>query len=419
MGENPLNGKGIPLTHKGEGEEIVTTRYERARRYSCSHASLWCMGRRFTEEELNAIIIDYNNGMRPIELGDKYKRNPSSIINKLKEIDVYVDSRINYTEDDEAFLAEKYPLGDWDAIFKRFPGVTRSVIHTKVNKMGIKADSYHWRESDIELLGKSIYNKSLDEMYDLFEGRYTKEAIRTKASRKFGYSTNDDWTDEENENLRKYYPIMPIDDLLQYFPGRSRDAIINHAVVIGVNSYLYLSTYWDDEAIQILLDNWETRDDAEIAQMVGKQKNSVKAKRYQLNLYRSKRDRHGYASISSFLRGKLTEWKKSSMENCGYACVLTGSKDFDIHHIYSFNKIVSDTFENNNLTNKPFVEYSDLELDEIAELFLKEHNKYPLGVCIGKDLHVLFHSIYGKCNNERQWNEFCENYRSGFFKNIA
>nr|DAW63510.1 MAG TPA: hypothetical protein [Caudoviricetes sp.] len=23
MGENPLNGKGLPLTHNGEGEEIV------------------------------------------------------------------------------------------------------------------------------------------------------------------------------------------------------------------------------------------------------------------------------------------------------------------------------------------------------------------------------------------------------------
>jgi len=29
VGENPLNGKGMPLTHNGEGEEIVWTLIER------------------------------------------------------------------------------------------------------------------------------------------------------------------------------------------------------------------------------------------------------------------------------------------------------------------------------------------------------------------------------------------------------
>lgn len=197
------------------------------------------MGRKFTEEELNAIIIDYKNGIRPIDIGEKYKRNSSSIINKLKELNVYVDSRVNYTEEDELFLAEKYPKGDWEAIFKRFPKATKASVHAKASKMGIKAESYYWSEDEVKLLGKSIYNKSLDELYDMFNGKYTKEAIRTKAFKTFGYSTDDDWTNEENEDLKKYYPTMLIDDLLQYFPKRSRDAIINHAVVLGVNSYFF------------------------------------------------------------------------------------------------------------------------------------------------------------------------------------
>ena len=33
MGENPLNGKGVPLTRNGEGGEIVWTSYEMYEKY--------------------------------------------------------------------------------------------------------------------------------------------------------------------------------------------------------------------------------------------------------------------------------------------------------------------------------------------------------------------------------------------------
>lgn len=47
--------------------------------------------RLFTEEELENIIKDYDNGngLKPFELGKKYNRNPSSISNKLKDLGIY------------------------------------------------------------------------------------------------------------------------------------------------------------------------------------------------------------------------------------------------------------------------------------------------------------------------------------------
>ena len=44
---------------------------------------------RFTEEEVKSIVDDYNCGMTPKELGEKYNRNSSSIIGKLKSIGVF------------------------------------------------------------------------------------------------------------------------------------------------------------------------------------------------------------------------------------------------------------------------------------------------------------------------------------------
>lgn len=62
-------------------------------------------------------------------------------------------------------------------------------------------------------------------------------------------------------------------------------------------------------------------------------------------------------------------------------------------------------------------DYSDDELDRIEALFIAEHNNYPLGVCIRKDIHDLFHSLYGKSNNtESQWNYFVANLKSGKYK---
>lgn len=38
------------------------------------------MARRFTEKELNDIVYDYNNGMTPKEMSEKYNRNSGTII---------------------------------------------------------------------------------------------------------------------------------------------------------------------------------------------------------------------------------------------------------------------------------------------------------------------------------------------------
>jgi hypothetical protein len=53
----------------------------------------------------------------------------------------------------------------------------------------------------------------------------------------------------------------------------------------------------------------------------------------------------GTTSIRLYLRKFLDEWKKDSMSHCGYKCVLTGSKNFDIHHLYGFDLILNEIFE--------------------------------------------------------------------------
>ena len=100
---------------------------------------------------------------------------------------------------------------------------------------------------------------------------------------------------------------------------------------------------------------------------------------------------------------------------CNYQCVLTGSKDFEIHHLYGFSNILKELLnEYPQYQDKSFSDYLEDDLSFILEKFLDKHNKYPLGVCVDKKIHVLFHSMYGQYyNTAEQWERFCEDYKLG------
>ena len=52
----------------------------------------------------------------------------------------------------------------------------------------------------------------------------------------------------------------------------------------------------------------------------------------------------------------------------------------------------------------------------MLEIFDRIHSNYPLGVCVRKDIHDLFHNIYGSGGNtEEQWNKFYEDFNNGLY----
>lgn len=376
--------------------------------------------KKFTEYELNNIINDYNNGMRPIDLSKKYNRDSSSIINKLKSIGVYENINIRFSKADEEFLREVYPTGNWELIFQRFKDVSKNAIHQKASKLGIKAKYYFWKESDLLFLKDHFFNYSLEELYDKFEGRYSKEAIRTKAFRKYGYSTDDDWTIDEDNILINNYSTKNIEEIMEMIPNRTKNAIVNHSTKLGLFSKFYIDTYWNDEQTQLLIDNWNKMTDIELSKLIGKEENSIKEKRRKLGFYRINKDYSGYNDLKTYLRGHISTWKTKSIENCNYKCIITGSKNFNIHHVIGFDDIVNAVFDEYNIELKEFDKYSVEELNNILKIFINEHDKYPLGVCLREDIHKLFHKIYGKHNNSyEQLLEFINDYNDGKLLNVS
>jgi len=58
-------------------------------------------------------------------------------------------------------------------------------------------------------------------------------------------------------------------------------------------------------------------------------------------------------------------------------------------------------------------------LKKVKDKCLKLHYKYGLGVCIRKDIHELFHNLYGRGNNTpEQFKEFTQRYQNGEFTEL-
>lgn len=96
------------------------------------------------------------------------------------------------------------------------------------------------------------------------------------------------------------------------------------------------------------------------------------------------------------LRSDTKDWKNESMNFCNYKCVVTGGEFDNIHHIKPFNDIVKKVFEVTRIEQKPSV--LDYENDdfEVLRFVLKElHKIYGFGACVCKDVHKLFHDLYG------------------------
>lgn len=136
--------------------------------------------------------------------------------------------------------------------------------------------------------------------------------------------------------------------------------------------------------------------------------------RCEIGLFRQDKESNHYKNLNKFLRGQISQWKKRSAEECNFQCVLTGSKNFDIHHIISFNTILKNFMQECNVILKEnFEDYTNEELYNISTSFLEYHNQYPVGVCIEKSLHMKFHQMYGDINNYEQWNMFVDKFNKG------
>ena len=126
----------------------------------------------------------------------------------------------------------------------------------------------------------------------------------------------------------------------------------------------------------------------------------------------------GITSLNQYLRSQIINWVKESIESANYTCCITGmrGKSLEVHHQYGFNLLVNDTMSYVRLPIKQSVgEYTKEDLEAIRSAFIMKHNMYS-PIVLQKEIHTLFHNIYGRGNNTpQQFQEFSKRYKLNEF----
>lgn len=421
------------------------------------------MNRKLTEQEKNEIIKMYGDGMLPNEIGRKLRVYYKYVIEVLQDnglhsyvnsittdleseiIKMYTVDNISITDisdmclikrdkirhfigknncykgderrfsdDDIEWLKVHYPSDSWETILQHFPNKNRQSIHYITSANNIRRIVNEWTDDEVATLKKCWSdNLSINEISKMFPN-HTTESIETKAC-KLGITKSRVYTKEEDDILNKYYGKIPFKELCEMLPKRTKNGIWHRIKKLGLRS----SIFWSESEDRFLKDHWQLMPDIVIGTHIDRSRQSVKERRHYLGLFRQDLNNKTYPTLSKYIRGQIWEWKQKSMESCDWKCLITGSKDFEIHHLYGVSNILSDIISKYNIKEKQIKDYTQEELDNIAQLFIEEQAKYPLGVCVRKDIHILFHRLYGQYyNTPEQWYQFVEDYKNGIYDEL-
>lgn len=250
------------------------------------------------------------------------------------------------------------------------------------------------------------------------------------------YKVHEKWSEEEIELLKSVYNHYTGLEIIDrnFFPGRTLRAIECEAGVLGIafkteetkqRGYNHqselvsemfkgrdLGQEWRDKISATKKEYYKTHPGTRLGHKNSKEtRKKISAAKIAAGKWKGEDNpRHknplngelngrwqgGITDTYRELRSDTKDWQNESMEFCNYKCVITGGEFDNIHHTEPFKNIVEKSFEITKIDKKVSVlDYENNEF-ETLRLMLKElHNLYGFGACICKDVHKLFHDLYG------------------------
>lgn len=330
--------------------------------------------------------------------------------------------RFRWTKEMNEKLIQMYPNHSMDEIINEFQiskqAIVQQACKLKLRRNGVRNANYTQEEDDILLNGINN-NKTVAEIQQGIPWR-SISSIRARLE-KISNNKRQYWTGEEEDLLKRVYETLPLDETIQFFPNRTRNAIIAHAMKLGLCAYVD-TKYYSPQEEEFIKNNYEIMTDKEMSERLGRSVSSIKNHRVLMGIYRQTLGNSNYENVSIYVRRHNQQWKKDSMQNCGFVCIVTGERFDEIHHLVSLNTILKNVYTNLNLSEIDF-DINALTNEE-KELFLasvyEEQSKYPLGVCLKKEVHNEFHKQYGYGNNTiEQFEEFLKINYSNIQLNVA
>ena len=306
---------------------------------------------KITEDKIQEMINLYNEGKTFSDISKILGFSSGTISKHLKSKGISRKRTFDrLTENERTDICNLYLENKWDEIFEKYKFMTKHKVYHLVSEMGVKKESYFWSKEDERLLIDN-YGLPYSEISKMMNGRYSEKAIGTKAI-KLGLTKSQEWTEKEINILKQYYSSTPKEEFLKMLPTRTEASIVCKAMQLKIKSYKYLNEKYSDKEKKFIADNYQHMTDLELARLLDKPLSGIQEQRRKLGIYYANKDYSGYENMIKFFRGHIQDWKNDSMKNCNFQCVLTGSKDFEIHHLYSINMIAKEVFEKLEKENK-------------------------------------------------------------------
>lgn len=114
-------------------------------------------------------------------------------------------------------------------------------------------------------------------------------------------------------------------------------------------------------------------------------------------------------------------WKKESLKKFNNKCYVTGLKNnLEIHHTKPFYVLRDEAFNELNLPIYEILgEYSHEERKRINLKLKEKHNDF-VGIPLTKEIHDLFHRVYGRKDTTMEdLMEFKQRFLSGEFNIVT
>ena len=196
-----------------------------------------------------------------------------------------------WTPEEDAIIAERYPIGSWRGAAKHLVGRTQHAIQRRASILGIRLAgptirTNSWTEKEDRAIRECYPNGGAPKAAMSLSGR-TPGAIACRASR-LGVRTlhrgdaRPLWTREDDELLRQHYSSGGPRAAASVLPHRTIAAIKSRAGVLCLKSNA--PSAWAPKEEAVLRNELDRRTYREIAELLGKTMPSVKNKAQALGL---------------------------------------------------------------------------------------------------------------------------------------
>ena len=225
------------------------------------------------------------------------------------------------------------------------------------------------------------------------------------------------WTKEEEIFLKENYHNKSWDYILENLSRHNKKNIIDKASYMNLKRERLFS-FEDIEILKYIYPTYSSVDEVVNYFNYKYTKKQIIKKANSLGLKNRKLSTKTLKNIDDYIRSNNEKWKIKIRKKCNYKCIFSGSKNIEIHHIFPFHSILKNVFTELGYDYSKEYILTEIQVKEICDKFYKKQDELDSGVCIDKNIHKLFHSLYSYDKfTEYDWNNFKDDLKTDKYKN--